>query len=67
VSREKKVMILFCNFCGKNQKEVEFLIHGSDVYICNECVDLCNVIVTEERQKNIDKFKNAVKAVTKHD
>ena len=36
---------LHCSFCGKNQKEVKKLIAGPTVYICNECVDLCNEII----------------------
>ena len=35
-------------FCGKNQDEVKKLIAGPSVYICNECVDLCNDIIDEE-------------------
>lgn len=40
-----------CSFCGKGQKEVKKLIAGTQVYICNECIDLCNDILEEERQK----------------
>jgi len=36
--------LLFCSFCGKNQNEVRRLIAGPSVYICDECVDLCNDI-----------------------
>ena len=39
-----------CSFCGKNQKEVSKLISGPQVYICNECIDLCNEILTEENK-----------------
>lgn len=39
---------LNCSFCGKNQDEVKKLIAGPSVYICNECVDLCNDILREE-------------------
>ena len=42
--------LLFCSFCGKNQNEVRRLIAGPSVYICDECVDLCNDIITEETQ-----------------
>jgi ATP-dependent Clp protease ATP-binding subunit ClpX len=42
---------LHCSFCGKHQKEVKKLIAGPSVYICDECIDLCNDIVIEERQK----------------
>ena len=37
-----------CSFCGKSQEEVEKLIAGPDVYICDECIELCNEIVNEE-------------------
>ena len=39
---------LHCSFCGKSQDEVNKLIAGPSVYICNECVDLCNDIIEEE-------------------
>ncbi len=44
---------LHCNFCGKNQKEVKKLIAGPNVYICDECVELCNHIVAEEAEKGV--------------
>ena len=37
-----------CSFCGKNQEEVEKLIAGPDVYICDECIDLCNEIILDK-------------------
>ena len=40
--------ILKCSFCGKSQRQVRKLITGSGVYICNECIELCNEIITEE-------------------
>jgi ATP-dependent Clp protease ATP-binding subunit ClpX len=42
---------LFCSFCGKNQGEVKKLIAGPGAYICNECVALCNDIISEELEK----------------
>ncbi|MCY4320852.1 MAG: ATP-dependent Clp protease ATP-binding subunit ClpX [Bdellovibrionaceae bacterium] len=42
-----------CSFCGKSQKEVSKLISGPQVYICNECIDLCNEILTEENKKEV--------------
>jgi ATP-dependent Clp protease ATP-binding subunit ClpX len=39
---------LRCSFCGKSQEEVRKLIAGPDVYICDECISLCNEILTEE-------------------
>ena len=40
--------LLKCNFCGKSQKQVKKLIAGPGVYICDECIDLCNEIIEEE-------------------
>jgi len=40
--------LLYCSFCGKSQQEVRKLIAGPSVYICDECVDLCNDIIREE-------------------
>ena len=42
---------LSCSFCGKNQKEVKKLIAGPTVYICDECIGLCNDIIAEEIEK----------------
>lgn len=43
---------LFCSFCGKNQKEVQKLIAGPAVYICDECIQLCSEIIEEEKEKD---------------
>src|SRR5438094_764323 len=40
--------LLKCSFCGKSQKQVKKLIAGPGVYICDECIDLCNEIIEEE-------------------
>ena len=45
---ETKDKQLFCSFCGKNQSEVKKLIAGPSVYICDECVALCNDIIKED-------------------
>lgn len=42
--------LLYCSFCGKSQHEVRKLIAGPSVFICDECVDLCNDIIREELQ-----------------
>ena len=42
---------LFCSFCGKSQEEVKKLIAGPSVYICDECIELCNDIIAEEYEK----------------
>src|SRR5690554_2486191 len=44
--------LLYCSFCGKSQHEVRKLIAGPSVFICDECVDLCNDIIREEIQDN---------------
>lgn len=43
--------LLYCSFCGKSQHEVRKLIAGPSVYVCDECVELCNEIITEEIQE----------------
>jgi ATP-dependent protease Clp ATPase subunit len=42
---------LLCSFCGKSQSEVKKLIAGPGVYICDECIELCNDIIAEEYEK----------------
>ena len=43
--------VLYCSFCGKSQHEVRKLIAGPSVYICDECVELCNDIIREELEE----------------
>ena len=43
--------LLYCSFCGKSQHEVRKLIAGPSVFICDECVELCNDIIREEMQE----------------
>ena len=43
--------ILRCSFCGKSQNEVKKLIAGPSVYICNECIDICNEIINDDEQQ----------------
>lgn len=45
---QEKSQVLYCSFCGKSQHEVRKLIAGPSVFVCNECVDLCNDIIREE-------------------
>ena len=40
--------LLYCSFCGKSQHEVRKLIAGPSVFICDECIDLCNDIIRDE-------------------
>ena len=42
--------LLYCSFCGKSQHEVRKLIAGPSVFICDECIELCNDIIREETQ-----------------
>jgi len=55
----RKSNFLKCSFCGKTQNQVKKLIAGPGVYICNECIDLCNEIIDEElkEEKDVD-FKD---------
>ncbi len=46
--------LLKCSFCGKTQKQVKKLIAGPGVYICDECIDLCNEIIEEELAEDTD-------------
>ena len=52
--------LLYCSFCGKSQHEVRKLIAGPSVFVCDECVELCNDIIREEVQE-----KSAVAAGSK--
>ena len=42
-----------CSFCGKTQEEVERIIAGPGVYICDECIELCAAIMNEESEEEI--------------
>lgn len=46
--------LLYCSFCGKSQDEVRKLIAGPSVYVCDECVELCNDIIRDELQEDSD-------------
>ena len=50
--------LLHCNFCGKSQHEVRKLIAGPSVYVCDECVELCNDIIREELQENTEEAES---------
>ncbi|MEZ4365569.1 MAG: ATP-dependent Clp protease ATP-binding subunit ClpX [Kofleriaceae bacterium] len=58
---EKRDASLTCSFCGKSQKEVKKLIAGPTVYICDECIGLCNDIIAEQ----VDKEDPAVVGIPK--
>ena len=60
--------LLKCSFCGKSQKQVKKLIAGPGVYICDECIDLCNEIIEEELSESSDlKFDELPKPKEIHD
>src|SRR5687767_5872517 len=60
--------LLECSFCGKSQKQVKKLIAGPGVYICDECIDLCNEIIEEELSESSDlKFDELPKPKEIHD
>jgi ATP-dependent Clp protease ATP-binding subunit ClpX len=50
-SARKSTAALTCSFCGKHQRQVNKLVAGPGVYICNECIDLCVEIIAKERPK----------------
>ena len=56
MSKDKKddEKLLYCSFCGKSQDEVRKLIAGPSVYVCDECVELCNDIIKEELEEETD-------------
>jgi len=54
--------VFYCSFCGKSQHEVKKLIAGPSVYVCDECVSLCNEIIHEETR---DETTTAAQAITK--
>jgi ATP-dependent Clp protease ATP-binding subunit ClpX len=51
--------LLYCSFCGKSQHEVRKLIAGPSVFICDECVELCNDIIREEVQESEEKSEQS--------
>ncbi len=51
---------LACSFCGKSQKEVKKLIAGPTVYICDECIELCNDIIAEEASRETEAATSSV-------
>lgn len=54
MSDKQSEVDIICSFCGKSQDEVKKLIAGPSVYICDECIDLCNEIVSEDRLQELE-------------
>ena len=50
--------LLYCSFCGKSQHEVRKLIAGPSVFICDECVELCNDIIREELDERAERGRD---------
>ena len=61
-TRESNGGILKCSFCGKSQNDVRKLIAGPTVYICDECVELCNDIIVAEWEAEVRKQGSGVSA-----
>jgi ATP-dependent Clp protease ATP-binding subunit ClpX len=53
MSKSDDGKLLYCSFCGKSQHEVRKLIAGPSVFICDECVELCNDIIREELRRAV--------------
>ena len=49
--------LLYCSFCGKSQHEVRKLIAGPSVFVCDECVELCNDIIREELEDKAERAR----------
>ena len=60
VSNGESKKPLLCSFCGKNQHEVRKLIAGPTVFICDECVELCMDIISEENKSSLVKSRDGV-------
>jgi ATP-dependent Clp protease ATP-binding subunit ClpX len=58
MSSKDKEKSLLCSFCGKSQSEVKKLIAGPSIFICDECVELCNDIIVEETTPSVDSDTN---------
>ena len=54
MSKYEEKRQLKCSFCGKNQEQVRRLIAGPNVYICDECVELCDEIIQEEIEDTVE-------------
>src|ERR687883_1136419 len=50
--------VLYCSFCGKSQHEVRKLIAGPSVFVCDECVELCNDIIREELEDRAERARD---------
>jgi ATP-dependent Clp protease ATP-binding subunit ClpX len=60
VKKKEEGTNVACSFCGKSQREVKKLIAGPTVYICDECIELCNDIIAEEASRDSDTRSSSV-------
>ncbi len=60
MSKDTEKNTLYCSFCGKSQHEVKKLIAGPNVFICNECVELCNDIIKEEDKDSVKRTGDGI-------
>ncbi len=60
MKKKEEVTNLACSFCGKSQKEVKKLIAGPTVYICDECIELCNDIIAEEASRETEAATSSI-------
>jgi len=60
-SKTEEKKIVHCSFCNKPQEQVKRIIAGPGAYICNECIDLCNDLMTEEFDEEIDELSGGFK------
>ena len=58
--------LLYCSFCGKSQQDVKKLIAGPSVFVCDECVELCNDIIREELLDHGTVLRGAYLQVQRH-
>lgn len=64
MARKDSKVVLHCSFCKKSQHEVKKLVAGPNVYVCNECIKLCNKILEEDRQAKV--HEEAIDLPTPH-
>src|SRR5689334_4944386 len=57
-SKQDDGKLLYCSFCGKSQHEVRKLTAGPSVFVCDECVELCNDIIREELEERAERTRD---------
>lgn len=67
MARAARRKALNCSFCNKSQFDVIRLVAGPGVYICNECVELCNQVIAQEPARTGSRVENKRRSTTSHD